>query len=55
MLHQEVLERYQKLNVPPYAGFVNPKYRLVEEEGKVVGCENRIPDRFSDTDAGIRG
>ena len=29
VLHQEVLERYQKLSVAPYAGFVNPKYRLV--------------------------
>ncbi|MCT4673995.1 MAG: dipeptidyl peptidase 3 [Prolixibacteraceae bacterium] len=24
-LHQEVLERYKKLEIPPYAGFLNPK------------------------------
>ena len=25
-LHREVLERYKKLNLAPYSGFVNPKY-----------------------------
>lgn len=35
-LHREVLERYQKLNVAPYAGFINPEYTLVEEEGKIT-------------------
>ena len=29
VLHQEVLERYKKLNLAPYKGFVNPKYELV--------------------------
>ena len=27
-LHKEVLERIQKLNIPPYRGFVNPKYNV---------------------------
>lgn len=31
-LHAEVLERYQKLNLAPYKGFVNPKYELVTHE-----------------------
>ena len=46
VLHQEVLERYQKLNVAPYAGFVNPKYRLVEKEGSVVNVEIEYPTDF---------
>ena len=46
VLHQEVLERYQKLNVAPYAGFVNPKYRLVEEEGKVMDVKIEYPTDF---------
>lgn len=46
VLHQEVLERYQKLNVAPYAGFVNPKYRLVEKEGSVVDVEIEYPTDF---------
>ena len=35
-LHKEVLERYGKLGIEPYSGFVNPDYELVEKEGKVV-------------------
>lgn len=31
-LHSEVLERYKKLNLAPYKGFVNPKYELVTDE-----------------------
>ncbi len=31
VLHQEVLERYKKLNLAPYKGFVNPKYELVTD------------------------
>ena len=31
-LHAEVLERYKKLNLAPYKGFVNPKYELVTDE-----------------------
>lgn len=46
VLHQEVLERYQKLNVAPYAGFVNPKYRLVEKEESVVDVEIEYPTDF---------
>ena len=46
VLHQEVLERYQKLSVAPYAGFVNPKYRLVEEEGKVMDVKIEYPTDF---------
>lgn len=28
-LHKEVLERYKKLDLAPYAGFLNPKYKLI--------------------------
>ena len=34
-LHKEVLERYNKLGIEPYSGFVNPDYELVMENGKV--------------------
>lgn len=30
-LHAEVLERYKKLNLAPYKGFVNPKYEVVTD------------------------
>ncbi len=35
-LHQEVLERYNKLNLAPYRGFVNPVLTPVFENGKIV-------------------
>ena len=35
-LHKEVKERYAKLNISPYKGFINPTYQLVEKDGKVV-------------------
>lgn len=31
VLHAEVLERYKKLNLSPYKGFVNPKYEAVTD------------------------
>lgn len=30
-LHKEILERYKKLNLAPYKGFINPKYELVKD------------------------
>ena len=36
-LHAEVLERYKKLDIAPYKGFVNPRYELVKDaQGKVT-------------------
>lgn len=35
-LHKEVLERYAKLNLAPYGGFVNPVYTPVVENGRIV-------------------
>jgi dipeptidyl-peptidase-3 len=31
-LHSQVLERYSKLNLAPYTGFVNPYLTLVKDE-----------------------
>lgn len=37
VLHAEVLERYKRLNLAPYKGFVNPKYELVtDKDGNVT-------------------
>lgn len=45
-LHREVLERYRKLNVAPYAGFINPEYELVEENGVPVDVKIHYPADF---------
>ncbi|MBR4129354.1 MAG: dihydrofolate reductase [Bacteroidaceae bacterium] len=36
-LHKEIRERYQKLNLAPYKGFINPRYKLVQDaEGNIT-------------------
>ena len=46
-LHKEVKERYEKLNLKPYGGFVNPEIRPVfGEEGEVVDYEISYPDDY---------
>lgn len=35
-LHAEVLERYKKLNLAPYKGFVNPRYEAVKDENENI-------------------
>ena len=35
-LHAEVLERFKKLNIAPYGGFVNPMLKPVVENGKIA-------------------
>lgn len=40
ILHAEVLARFQKLDIAPYAGFVNPELKLVQNvNGKVTDVE----------------
>lgn len=37
ILHAEILERYKKLNLSPYKGFVNPVYQLIRDnQGKLT-------------------
>ena len=47
-IHAEVLERYGKLGVPPYSGFINPLLEPVEENGKVVDAKISYPDNFAE-------
>lgn len=36
-LHQEVLERYSKLHLAPYKGFINPRYTpIYDQEGRIT-------------------
>ena len=45
-LHKEVLERYSKLNLAPYGGFINPVYTPVIENGKIVDIKIEYPDDY---------
>ncbi|WP_133257200.1 dipeptidyl-peptidase 3 family protein [Hymenobacter edaphi] len=46
-LHKEVLQRYQKLNIAPYAGFIQPRLVPVEREGKIVDVKLEYPSDFA--------
>ncbi len=35
-LHQEIIERFEKLDIPPFTGFTNPEYIPVMENNKIV-------------------
>jgi dipeptidyl-peptidase-3 len=45
-LHKEVLERYSKLNIAPYTGFINPRLVPVFEGEKILDVKIEFPDDF---------
>ncbi len=47
VLHQEVLERYKKLNIAPYAGFINPVFSPVIENDTISDISIIYPDDFA--------
>jgi len=51
-LHQEVLNRYEKLDLAPYSGFINPKLEAVyeggKEGGKIIDVTISYPDNFQE-------
>jgi dipeptidyl-peptidase-3 len=47
-LHKEVLERYAKLNIAPYAGFIQPKLIPVKEGDKIVDVKIEYPEDFTE-------
>ena len=46
-LHKEVLERYKKLNLAPYSGFINPVLKPVMEDGKITDVKIEYPMDFT--------
>jgi dipeptidyl-peptidase-3 len=45
-LHKEVLERYARLKLAPYAGFVNPVYTPVVENGRIVDVKISLDEGY---------
>ncbi|MCF8227430.1 MAG: dipeptidyl peptidase 3 [Bacteroidales bacterium] len=45
-LHAEVKERYAKLNLAPYGGFINPDIIPVRENGEIVDVKVEYPDDY---------
>lgn len=46
-LHKEVLERFKKLNIAPYAGFINPEYKPIISGDAIVDIEINYPSDFT--------
>lgn len=48
-LHQEVLERYAGLNISPYKGFINPRYRLIKDaKGNITDVKVTYDEKYED-------
>ena len=48
-LHTEVLERFKKLNLAPYRGFVNPVYQLLKNsKGEVTDVTIYYEENYVD-------
>ncbi len=48
-LHEEVLERVAKLDIPPYSGFVNPVLTPIKgKEGKIIDVKVSQPASFEE-------
>ncbi|MCL4549277.1 MAG: dipeptidyl peptidase 3 [Bacteroidetes bacterium] len=46
-IHKEVLERYKKLNIAPYAGFINPVLIPVVDGDRIIDVKIEYPDDFT--------
>jgi len=46
-LHQEVLERFEKLNAAPYTGFICPVLKPVEKDGEIIDVIVEYPMDFT--------
>jgi dipeptidyl-peptidase-3 len=47
-LHKEVVDRYAKLHLAPYSGFVNPVYIPVFENGRIVDVKISLAEGYVD-------
>lgn len=48
-LHKEILDRYQKLNIAPYKGFVNPVYTAVKDsKGNITDVKVSYEEGYSE-------
>ena len=46
-LHKEVLDRFSKLDIPPYRGFINPVYTpVVNENGEITDVTISWPENY---------
>ena len=47
-LHKEVKERYDKLSIPPYKGFINPVLKPIFDKEKIIDVQIEYPEDFTE-------
>jgi dipeptidyl-peptidase-3 len=48
-IHKEVLKRFEKLNIPPFSGFMNPEYEPVKNEnGEITDIKIKYPQNYTE-------
>lgn len=48
-LHKEVLERYSKLNLAPYKGFINPVLKpILDEKGEIIDVDVDYTEKYDE-------
>lgn len=46
-LHKEVLDRFSKLDIPPYRGFINPVYTpVLDDKGEITDVTLSYPENY---------
>ncbi len=45
-IHNEILERFTKLNIAPYGGFINPVLKPITKNGEIADIEISYPDNY---------
>ncbi len=48
VLHEEVKDRFKKLNIAPYSGFINPEFKPVYEKDEIIDVVIEYPDSFTE-------
>lgn len=47
-IHTEVLKRWNKLNIAPFAGFIQPRLEVEKKDGRIVDVFITYPDDFKE-------
>lgn len=48
-IHAEILERYKKLNLAPYRGFINPTYKpIIDHNGRIIDVQVDYSEGYVD-------
>jgi len=47
-LHSEIKERFAKLNIAPYGGFINPVFNVIKQNGEITDIQVEYPEDYTE-------